>query len=272
MTAAGIRPDFHYVGAQGDSQILFVHRRLEGGGDSYFLANRLDRPETFEARFRVTGKAPELWHAETGTSEPVSYRIEGGETVIQLTMAGDESIHVVFRKAASAPSMMLKKLVPMEVGTVDDAWQVAFEKDRGAPASATFATLAPLNENTDAGIRYFSGIATYGNGFSTPRGWKTGDPLWLDLGDAKEIAEVSVNGQLAGYAWHAPYRIDISKVAKPGQNSLTVRVANLWVNRMIGDRQPGAQKVTWTPFQPYLPTAPLRPSGLIGPVKLMGQQ
>ena len=52
---------------------------------------------------------------------------------------------------------------------------------------------------------------------------------------------------------------------------IEVRVANLWVNRLIGDRQPGATKLTWTAMPTYLPTAPLRPSGLIGPVKLMGQ-
>lgn len=47
-----------------------------------------------------------------------------------------------------------------------------------------------------------------------------------------------------------------------------VRVANLWVNRLIGDQQPGAAKVTWTDTDTYKATAPLRRSGLIGPVTL----
>ena len=40
----------------------------------------------------------------------------------------------------------------------------------------------------------------------------------------------------------------------------------------VGDAQPGAKKITFTTLQTYLPTAPLRPSGLIGPVTLMAPQ
>jgi hypothetical protein len=265
----GLAPDFRFTGLA-DSEIPFLHRRLTDG-DSYFLVNRKDRTEKIEARFRVTGKAPELWHAETGTSEPVSYRIENGETVIALTLAPDESVHVVFRKPAQADSLMYRKLAPMEVGKVSGPWQVTFEAGRGAPASATFAQLAPLDENSDPGIKYFSGIATYTSAFTTPTGWKTGQPLWLDLGEAREVAEVSVNGKLAGHAWHAPYRIDIGQAAKAGRNTVQVRVANLWVNRLIGDRQPGAKPVTWTAMPTYTAKAPLRRSGLIGPVTLAGQ-
>jgi hypothetical protein len=269
LAQGGIAADFDFAGAQPNTEIPFLHRRL-ADGDSYFLVNPKSHPETIEARFRVTGKAPELWHAETGTSEPVSYRIENGVTIVPLTLDPEESVHVVFRKAAPAPAFAIKKVTGAEVGRVDQPWHVTFEPGRGAPPSATFTSLAPLDENTDLGIRYFSGIAAYSSSFTTPRGWRPGQPLWIDLGEAREIAEVSVNGTFAGYAWHAPYRVDVSKVAKPGRNSLQVRVANLWVNRLIGDKQPGAAKVGWTVFPNYTADAPLRRSGLIGPVRLMG--
>jgi hypothetical protein len=165
--------------------------------------------------------------------------------------------------------MMLKKLVPAEAGVIDGPWQVAFEAGRGAPATATFAKLAPLDENSQPGIKYFSGMASYTSTFSVPKGWKAGRPLWIDLGDAREIAEVSVNGRLAGSAWHAPYRIEIGGLVKPGRNRVEVRVANLWVNRLIGDAQPGATKHTWTALPTYTANAPLRRSGLIGPVRLL---
>lgn len=272
LAEAGIAPDFHFSGGQADSEIPFLHRKLgEGsdGGDSYFIVNRKDRTETIEAHFRVTGKAPELWRAETGTAEPVSYRIENGATVVPLTLAPDESIHVVFRKPAATPSLTLTKLEPIEAGKIEAPWKVAFEPNRGAPATATFQTLEPLDRNTDPRIKYFSGIATYTNSFNTPKGWKRGQPLWLDLGEAREVAEVAINGSLAGYAWHAPYRIDISAAAKPGRNTLQVRVANLWVNRLVGDAQPQATRITWTASKTYTAKAPLRRSGLVGPVKLL---
>jgi hypothetical protein len=36
-------------------------------------------------------------------------------------------------------------------------------------------------------------------------------------------------------------------------------VANLWINRLIGDAQPNAQKVTFTALPTYRADAPLRP-------------
>ena len=270
LSGIGVAPDFRYTGGSEGADIPFLHRKL-ADGDSYFLVNRNDRAETIEARFRVTGKAPELWHAETGTAEPVSYRIENGETVIPLALGAEESLHVVFHKPATADALAIKKLAPATLATLDGSWTVNFQLGRSAPASATLPQLAPLNENADPGIKYFSGIATYAKDFTSPKGWKAGQPLWLDLGQVHELAEVSVNGKPAGAAWHAPFRIDIGSVTKPGKNKLEIRVANLWVNRLIGDAQPGATKITFTAMPSYLKSAPLRPSGLIGPVTLQGQ-
>ena len=268
LAKAGVAPDFRYSGGKEGASIPFLHRKL-ADGDSYFLVNQQDRTETIEAHFRVTGKAPELWRAETGKTEAVSYRIENGETIVPLTLHADESVHVVFRKVAAEPSRAIKQLEPVEIGRISAPWQVAFQAGRGAPAATTMATLTPLDQSPEAGIKYFSGIATYKNTLVTPRSWRPGKPLWLDLGEAREVAEVLVNGKSAGYAWHAPYRVDIGSAVRPGRNTLEVRVANLWVNRLIGDAQPGAQKITWTAVPTYKADAPLRPSGLLGPVRII---
>lgn len=275
LTKAGVGSDFRMVGGAADAEVPFLHRRWAENsgqsGDSYFLVNRKERDETFEAHFRVTGKAPELWHAETGTFEPVSYRIVNGETVIPMSLAGEESVHVVFRKAAPADSLAIKKLAPAPLLTLDGAWNVAFQPGRGAPAGTVLPKLQPLNENADAGISHFSGVATYAKDFAAPKGWKPGQPLWLNLGDLREVAQVSVNGKDVGMVWHAPYRVDLSGAVKAGKNHIEVRVANLWINRLIGDKQPGAKPVTFTTLPTYRADAPLRASGLIGPVVIEGQ-
>ncbi len=263
----GVTPDFRFDGGSVGADIPFVHRKL-ADGDSYFLVNRNDRAETIDAHFRVTGKVPELWHAETGMSEAVSYHIYDGETVVPLTLAPEESVHVVFRKAATSSAVMMSQVAFSKAATLGGQWNVAFQQGRSAPASAILPQLAPLNENADPGIKYFSGIATYTKEFAAPKGWKSGQPLWLDLGKVSELAEVSVNGKAAGGAWHAPFRVDIGAATKPGKNSLEIRVANLWVNRLIGDAQPGTKKITFTALPTYRADAPLRASGLIGPVTL----
>ena len=169
--------------------------------------------------------------------------------------------------------MTVQKPEPVELASLDANWTVSFQEGRGAPAKMKLDRLVPLDEHDEAGVKYFSGIATYARSFDAPRGWRPGDKLLLDLGEAREVAEVLVNGKHAGYAWHAPYTVDIGELARKGPNRLEVRVANLWVNRLVGDAQPGVtEKITWTALSAYRPDAPLRRSGLIGPVRLLGEE
>ena len=57
---------------------------------------------------------------------------------------------------------------------------------------------------------------------------------------------------------------------KPGANKLEVIVTNLWVNRLIGDQQPGVtNKITYTTMPFYQAGSPLLPSGLLGTVKIL---
>jgi hypothetical protein len=265
LARIGIAPDFRVTGGASDSDYRFVHRKLPDG-DLYFVNNRQNRAEKVEARFRITGRQPEIWRAIDGTAAPVSYRTEGQETVIPLDVGAEDAFFILFRKPATASSATLPAPAPRQLATLDQPWQLSFQPGRGAPASLGMAQLSPLNEAEDKGVRYFSGVTTYSSRFTLPKGAKRGQPLWLDLGKVGDLAEVRVNGQLAGTTWFAPYRLDIGRYVKSGTNRLEVKVANLWVNRLIGDQQPGAQKITYTAVPTYKAGAPLRPSGLIGPV------
>ncbi|MBA4090488.1 MAG: glycoside hydrolase [Sphingobium sp.] len=270
LASAGTGPDFRIGDGAQDADYRFVHRKL-ADGDLYFVNNRTSKAGHIEARFRVTGKQPEIWRAIDGTTSPVSYRTEGGETVIPLDVGAEDALFILFRKAAVASSVTIAAKATRSVATLTSPWTVSFQSGRGAPASIAMSTLTPLESNADKGVRYFSGIATYATRFALPKGVKSGAPLWIDLGKIGDLAEVRVNGRLAGTSWFAPYRLDIGKLVKPGNNQLEVKVANLWVNRLIGDQQPGAEKITFTAAPTYKPDAPLRPSGLIGPVQLLAE-
>ena len=269
LGSIGVTPDFSYKGPLADSEVVFVHRRLDDG-DIYFVNNRRNRAESIEARFRVTGRRPELWHADSGGVEPVSYRIDGADTVVPLEMTAEDSVFVVFRNPATSPSMTVARPALTPVAELNDNWDVAFQPDRGAPAAAKLETLHSLSTSDDAGIRYFSGTATYTRRLMLPTGIKPHATLLLDLGEVGDVAEVRVNGQPVGTTWKPPYRLDIGSAVHAGSNELEVRVADLWVNRLIGDAQPNVTKpITWTALPTYRPDAPLRPSGLIGPVRLL---
>ena len=92
----------------------------------------------------------------------------------------------------------------------------------------------------------------------------------LALGDVKNLALVRLNGHDLGAVWCAPWRVSVpAGLLHPSENRLEVTVANLWINRMVGDAgKPQAQRFTSTTFDPFTPTSPLQPSGLLGPVTL----
>lgn len=270
LKALNLAPDFDHTKPKSDTRVLFVHRKL-AGGDIYFVDNRNDRDENLEASFRVTGKTPELWYAETGTSKPVSYKIADGRTTVPLHLEPWGTVFVVFREPAKQTSRTLPEIVETKLATVDESWNLAFQPKRGAPASIKLDRLASWSDSADKGVKYFSGTATYTKTLQASAEWfKPGATLWIDLGDVKNLAEVMVNGKPLGTVWHAPYRVDAAGALKPGANEVTIKVTNAWVNRLIGDEQPdAAAKYTFTAVKPYKADAPLLPSGLLGPVSVL---
>jgi hypothetical protein len=265
-----VAPDFECTKPQQDTSLMFVHRKLEDS-DVYWVSNTNNRPEILEATFRVEGKDAEFWHAETGIIEPAPYSIADGRTTVPLRLDPNGSVFVVFRKASAAPSRTLP--VPAEacLASITGAWDVAFQADRGAPAKISLDTLSSWSDSSDPGVKYFSGTATYTKTIQAPADWfKAGAKLWLDLGDVKNIAEVSVNGKPLGLLWKTPFRVDVTSALKTGANMLEIKVTNLWVNRLIGDQQPNVtKKYTYTARQFYRADSPLLPSGLIGPALIV---
>lgn len=269
FSALNVAPDFDYTKPESDARLLFVHRKLDDG-DLYFVDNRNDRDETVDATFRVTGRIPELWRAETGTSQPVSYKIADGKTTIPLHLEPWGTVFVVFRKSARESSRTLPEVSENKVASVEADWKIDFQPDRGAPPSATFNQLTSWSENSDNGIKYFSGTGTYTKTLKASADWfKKGSHTYIDLGDVKNLAEVIVNGKSLGVVWHKPYRVDVTGVLRPGANQLVIKVTNAWVNRLIGDEQPGATKITFADVKPYKANSPLLPSGLLGPVEVI---
>ncbi len=272
FNALKVAPDFDFTKPESDTRLLFVHRKVQDG-DLYFVDNRGDHDATVDASFRVTGKAPQLWYAETGTSKPVSYKIADGRTTVPLHLEPWGTVFVVFRKATSESSQTLPKVTESKAADVEGPWKVSFEPDRGAPPSTTLDKLISWSDSTDAGVKYFSGAGTYTKTIQASADWfKKGSQLWIDLGDVKNLAEVTVNGKNLGVVWHTPYRIDVTSALKPGANEVSIKVINAWVNRLIGDEQPGATKYTFADVKPYKANSPLVPSGLLGPVAVIRAQ
>jgi hypothetical protein len=149
-------------------------------------------------------------------------------------------------------------------------WTVAFPTGWGAPPSVTMTNLQSWTDSPVSGVRYFSGTATYHNVVQVPADLLDKNrEIWMDLGDVREIATVAVNGKELRTLWHAPFLLRIDPALHAGDNELSIRVTNLWPNRLIGDQQP-AEKAhyTKTNIHVYSKDSPLLPSGLLSPVTL----
>ncbi|MDG0791737.1 hypothetical protein OMP38_13290 [Cohnella ginsengisoli] len=57
--------------------------------------------------------------------------------------------------------------------------------------------------------------------------------VWLQLEDVREVAEVFVNGRSAGVLWKAPRRLDLTDWLAEGENALSIKVTNVWINHML---------------------------------------
>lgn len=200
--------------------------------------------------------------------------------------------HVLQRESGAVKHIEIAGLP--EPVQLSGPWTLRFAPHRGAPAEARFDRLASWAENSDPGIRYFSGTAANSIQFDLPEGFLRKDQeVWLDLGDVAVIAEVRLNGQNLGILWRRPFRVEASKALRPGPNTLQVNVTNLWINRLIGDEhypddcewtdahltrwpewlvagkpRPSTERVAFTTWKHWRATDPLRPSGLLGPVAL----
>ena len=212
----------------------------------------------------------------------------------QLFLTAAENDRYTLTMASGEKKAVVIDSLPKPVEPTD-SWEVTFQEGRGAPPKATFDKLISWPERAEAGIKYFSGTAVYRKTVNIPAD-RFGDnrSLLLDLGSVKEIAEVRLNGQDLGILWKSPFRVDVTKAAKPGDNELEVQVTTLWPNRLIGDEQypddcqwdgihlkqwpewmqkgqprPVKERLTFTTWKHWHKDSPLQPSGLLGPVKLL---
>ena len=177
---------------------------------------------------------------------------------------------------------------------VEQPWTVDFTPGWGAPARVKFPELSDWSKNADTGVRYYSGTATYRTTLKLPSEFVAkANRLELDLGQVCVSAEVILNGKNLGVLWCNPFRTDITRVAKAGDNALEVRVVNLWPNRIIGDDQfpddcqwigkalkdwpdwlkqgkprPSNQRLTFGTWKHWQKDSPLLPSGLLGPIQV----
>jgi hypothetical protein len=251
--------------------LRYIHRSV-GETDLYFVANPEDKAIQAQCQFRVSGKQPELWDAVNGERRYLpEFSIHEGRTSVPIAFAPHQSFFVVFRRPVqTSMSKASNNLQAQMLLQLPGPWTVSFESRGGAPTKVVFDELQDWSKHSDPAVKYFSGQATYRQFFNLRSGLPAGNSrVELDLGTVKNLARVRLNGVDLGVLWCAPWRMDLTRALKPGENELEITVANLWPNRLIGDSGlPSEKRSTWTTWNPYTPDNALLESGLLGPVRL----
>jgi hypothetical protein len=265
------------------------------GDPTYLHIKRL------RVEYALNGKAMIRSVEEGGTLELLEAEGPAGMPVCELALSGQGQLELrafipggyEFQTASGKTAQVEVKPVPAPI-EIGGPWTLRFPPGWGAPASVRLDSLISWTDHSDVGVRYFSGTAEYEKAFEIPGEFlESSKALYLDLGRVKCLAEVTLNGRDLGVWWKPPFAVDVTSIAKPGKNTLKVRVTNLWVNRLVGDEQypddcewngkalkswpqwlsegqprPVRERVTFTTWKHYTKeSAPLE-SGLLGPVML----
>ncbi|HEX6427503.1 MAG TPA: glycosyl hydrolase, partial [Niastella sp.] len=252
--------------------IAWTHRS-GNGFDIYFISNQQKQDRGVVASLRITGLVPEIWDAVTGEqTNPNYYKFKQGRTVLQLDLPANGSVFVVLRKPVTARGPLKDEGIMLD--TLRNSWMVSFDSTKGGPRQpVVFEQLKDWSTDNNNAIKYYSGTAVY----STTIDFKSdGDVIWskvwLDVGKVANIAEVYVNGKSCGVIWTAPYRVDITKALRRGNNELRIDVTNTWFNRLKGDQVlPQKERIIKTNAPFWAKDKPLLPGGLLGPVTVITQ-
>ena len=255
LQRSGVAPDF----VSSVPGVRFVHRK-DGVRDIYWVRNFTGAPVDTDIVLRDAQGPVAVMNPVTG--KPVYGALREG----RLHLGADDALFLVADPTA-APLAEPALLQATGEVTLNGPWTVSFEGLDAPAGTRSWKVLRSLTESDEANVMYFSGTATYKNSFTLGKK-NLPAALCIDLGQVGQMADVYINGEHVDFLWKAPYVVKYEGKLKPGRNTIEVKVVNTWVNRLIGDAQPGAKGHSFTAVPFYRPDSPLTPSGLIGPVRL----
>ena len=272
----GVERDFYAVDNQGNEadKIAYFHRQAAAEKDIYFISNQKNVERHLSLSFRVQGKVPVFYDAVNDQYQDVkNWTEQDGRIQLDAEFEPNQSLFVVFKNQQSK-NKKSKGNNWSDFKIVQDLsknWKVDFDPAYGGPAKTIrFEELTDWTKNADSAIRYYSGTAVYTQTFNYRGNTKD---AWINLGQFSSMAEVKVNGISCGTLWTAPFRLNISKAIKKGENSITIAVVNTWANRLIGDSKlPEDKRITKTTAPFRLEGKPLNPAGLFGPVVIQVEE
>ncbi len=259
----------------------FIHRKM-ADADIYFVANTDNVPHTFDATFRTARAGAQSWNPFDGTVTGV-----GAAKTIKMDLAPYESRVIVFTDHAE-PAPMMPATRPFAPIDLSGDWKVTFDKTGATETMQTLHSWA--DEDAE---KYYSGTATYERTVEIPDAVAKAGRVLLDFGEGRaverqqlrlagmrtwydaplrDVAQVYVNGKLAGAVWHPPFTLDVAPLLHAGDNELKIVVANTAINELAGRAGPDYRLLNLRYSERFTPQdmdhLEALPSGILGPLRL----
>ncbi|MCX6361505.1 MAG: glycosyl hydrolase [Armatimonadetes bacterium] len=266
----------HGLRTEGMPGVLTLWRGRLGGDAIYFVKNQTNRAQRLWVPLARSGRYACVGNPRTGQVASAAVRSRpGGGSLVRLSLQPTEmlTIRLSAKPLPAAPAQ--PEAEPAEVRPLAAAWRMAWTDTEGRPQARSITDLRSWTEWPD--LELFSGVVTYTTEFDLSAG--DARQRWLlDVGELRESAAVTLNGRRLGDLWTTPFQVDLTPALRPGRNRLSLAVANLAQNRVVGLVRRGGPWQKWNleenDFQGYC--GPLRlssltplPSGLLGPVTLL---
>lgn len=291
----GIRV-FERLGNKRD-EVLFAEAKIEGWS-LMTLVYENGIPTVYINGKKIKGghQSKYIIHPTSNEISPVdalynSFQGEYTTPEIKREALSESDITGIFQEGKPLPYL---PQYAESITTLDNIWKISFPDNSGAPLQIFTDGLESLHLHNDAAVKYFSGTATYHTDFDLPASYLHGSKrVMIDFGNVAYFAEVKINGRQLPVLWKAPFAHDVTDFVREGNNSLEVKVTNLWTNRLIGDELlppennydrwgeldefPAwykqnipyeGKRHTFTSWRSYDENGPLTESGLIGPVRM----
>ncbi len=255
--------------------LSYVRRSFDDGW-SYFVANRGNTNFDGWITLEHPAKSVAILDPMTGSSAVAASRESAADSAeIHLQLATGQSfiLRAFSDKTVNGPAWAYWQSTGQSTEITGD-WNVKFISGGPTlPADFQTAKLDSWTTFPDTNAQAFAGTATYEITFDAPD--SAGKTYSLDLGDVRQSARVTLNGQDYGTLIAPPFRATVDHL-KPTGNTLKVEVTNVSANRI---RDLDRRGVNWKIFKDinivnvnYRPfdaaNWPLTDSGLLGPVTL----
>ena len=280
VLAANLQEALNYKHIEGEkltrSGLHFIRRKV-GNGKYYYLVNHTAKPINQWIPIHQTSASVTILDPLTGDYGKAEISLKNGKTWVKVALESGQACFLATSNLPKKSKPWVYLSGPGKSLALSQDWSLHFSTGGpDMPADQQLHALISWTNLGDAKAVSFSGTGIYTRTFVLPA--KLEREYILDLGTVDESAHVWINEKDAGIIWSLPFQRRVRQYLKPGKNTIRIEVANLMANRIRDMDQKGIKwrnyheinfvNINYKPFDAA--AWELMPSGLVGPVNLIG--